>query len=162
VVEQCEHPVRVQRKDVDSCVQLSLEVQEWQEPARFNFLSGIPVGDERCVVATVNLHVIGTIGICPSLRAGLAIIGMPPSVQLRKQRTQGGVIQDLASHSDATKGFEERLCSMSKGRSEVCADEPRLVTRAVEAKEQRPEQLATRLDRTKDGEDLALVDGCVL
>ena len=51
---------------------------------------------------------------------------------------------------------------MSERRSEVCADEPRLVICAVEAKEPGPEQLATRRDRTEDDEDLSLIDGCVL
>ena len=62
MVQERHHSVGVQRHDVDARVQLALEAQQREEPARLDLLARVAVDDKGQILATIDLDVIGAVG----------------------------------------------------------------------------------------------------
>src|ERR1700730_927560 len=107
MIQQGQHAIRVARRDVHADGHISLEAQQWEEPAGLYLLPRITADDERQILPSIDLDVLGAMG--ESLPLGPEAILTPAAIEFGKQPGQRIVAEQLPLDADSTKLFDQRL-----------------------------------------------------
>ena len=128
VMEKREHPVGLQRQDVNADMQFALEGEEWKKPAGLNLFAGVSIHDKRCIVPPSKLETIGSVR--KAVLHGRTLCSALPAVavKLAKQTRKPRIVEDLSLDSDAAQLLKQRPGAVLERGAKIRRDESGLVT----------------------------------